>query len=235
VLISVDQMIKGKIAGVRVNSVSSEPGGGVSIRIRGSNSITASNEPLYVIDGLPISNELAPASQLMSSQAQRNPLNALNPGDIESIEILKDASATAIYGSRGANGVILITTKNGSGNLKVDYSSYFGTQQVAKLLDVLNAEEYTTFMNDILSEQVEPPLATPDGFVTTGVGTDWQSEIFRKAKVVNHQLSFSGSSGNTNFYTSFNYLNQEGIVASSGIKQYTARINLNHSVQKLNF
>ncbi|QGY42562.1 SusC/RagA family TonB-linked outer membrane protein [Maribellus comscasis] len=235
VQVSVDQMLKGKTAGVSVSTVSSEPGGGVTIRIRGANSITAGNEPLYVIDGFPISNDNGPSSLYGGWQTPRNPLNALNPGDIETIEILKDASATAIYGSRGANGVILITTKNGSGELKIDYSTYFGIQNVAKKLDVLNASEYMQFMNDIYSDRGETLPYTEAEISAAGEGTDWQDEIFRTATVMNHQLAFSGSSNKTKYYASFNYLDQDGVTISSGIKQYTARLNLNHSTDKLNF
>jgi TonB-dependent starch-binding outer membrane protein SusC len=127
VQMSVDQMIQGRAPGVQVTQASSEPGGGISIRIRGASSITAGNEPLYVIDGLPITNFPAPGSAVDANPNPRNPLNALNPEDVESIEVLKDASATAIYGSRGANGVILITTKKGSrGKMKVEYNTYVG-------------------------------------------------------------------------------------------------------------
>jgi TonB-linked SusC/RagA family outer membrane protein len=232
---SIDQMIKGQTAGVQVNTGSAEPGGGVYIRIRGANSITASNDPLYVIDGLPISNEGTAPSQFLSGQTQRNPLNALSPSDIESIEILKDASATAIYGARGANGVILITTKKGSGKFKVDYTTYFGTQSVAKKLDLLNAEEYMGFINQILVEQGEPERWTAADIAAAGEGTDWQDEIFRKAPIMNHSLAFSGGSGRTSYYASFNYLDQDGVIISSGMKTYTARLNLSHSTEKFNF
>lgn len=232
---SMNQMIQGRSPGVQVTTVSGEPGGAMFMRIRGPNSITASNEPLYVIDGLPVGNDSYPGSSLQDGTKSRNPLNALNPGDIESIEILKDASATAIYGSRGANGVILITTKKGQGKMKVDYSTYYGIQKAAKILDFLDGDEYMTFINDILADQGSLPKYSPAQIADIGNGTDWQSEVLRKAPVVSHQLSFSGSSGNTQYYSSFGYLNQQGIVISSGIKQYTARVNLNHSMNKFNF
>jgi TonB-linked SusC/RagA family outer membrane protein len=232
---SMNQMIQGRSPGVQVTTVSGEPGGAMFMRIRGPNSITASNEPLYVIDGLPVGNNSYPGSSLQDGTKSRNPLNALNTADIESIEILKDASATAIYGSRGANGVILITTKKGQGKMKVDYSTYFGMQQPAKLLDYLNGEEYMAFINGILVDQGSAPKYTQAEIDAVGEGTNWQSEVLRKAPVVSHQLSFSGSSGNTKYYSSFGYLNQEGIVISSGIKQYTARVNLYHSMDKFTF
>lgn len=232
---SMNQMIQGRSPGVQVTTVSGEPGGAMFMRIRGPNSITASNEPLYVIDGLPVGNNSYPGSSLQDGTKSRNPLNALNPADIESIEILKDASATAIYGSRGANGVILITTKKGQGKMKVDYSTYYGIQQPSKLLDYLNGEEYMTFINGILTDQGNLPKYTQAEIDAVGEGTNWQEEVLRKAPVVNHQLSFSGSSGHTRYYSSFGYLNQQGIVISSGIKQYTARVNLNHSMNKFTF
>lgn len=236
VQVSVDQMIQGRAPGVQVTQTSAEPGGGSSIRIRGSNSITAGNEPLYVIDGLPINNTPGPGSGMMDERTPRNPLNAINPGDIESIEILKDASATAIYGSRGANGVILITTKNGKpGKMKINYNGYAGLQSVAKKLDLLNATEYALLLNGIREDEGASPVFTQEQINSAGKGTDWQEEIFQVAPVQNHELSFSGGSDNTAYYLSLNYLDQKGVVISSGTKRYAARLNLNHSANKFNF
>jgi TonB-linked SusC/RagA family outer membrane protein len=234
---SVDQMIQGRAAGVQITQASSEPGGGVSIRIRGSASLTAGNEPLYVIDGLPIDNSPAtPGYATTGNQVPRNPLNSLNPGDIESIEILKDASATAIYGSRGANGVILITTKKGKkGAISVDYSGYFGVQEVARRLNVMKAPDYMSFLNDLRIAQGQPVEFTPQQISQIGQGTDWQNEIFRSAPVQNHQVSFSGGSDNTQYYASLNYFDQDGVVINSGAKRYTAKLNLNHSHNRFNF
>lgn len=234
---SVDQMIQGRAAGVQITQASSEPGGGVSIRIRGSASLTAGNEPLYVIDGLPIDNTPAtPGYATTGNQAPRNPLNSLNPGDIASIEILKDASATAIYGSRGANGVILITTKKGKkGAISVDYSGYFGVQEVARRLDMLKAPDYMSFLNDLRVAQGQAPEFSQQEISAIGQGTDWQNEIFRSAPVQNHQISFSGGSDNTQYYASLNYFDQDGVVINSGAKRYTTKLNLNHSLNKFNF
>jgi TonB-dependent starch-binding outer membrane protein SusC len=234
---SVDQMIQGRAAGVQITQASSEPGGGVSIRIRGSASLTAGNEPLYVIDGLPIDNSPAtPGYATTGNQVPRNPLNSLNPGDIESIEILKDASATAIYGSRGANGVILITTKKGKkGAISVDYSGYFGTQEVARRLNMMTAPDYMSFLNELRKAQGQPVEFTAQQISAIGEGTDWQREIFRTAPVQNHQVSFSGGSDNTQYYASLNYFDQEGVVINSGAKRYTAKLNLNHSHNRFNF
>jgi TonB-linked SusC/RagA family outer membrane protein len=234
---SVDQMIQGRAAGVQITQASSEPGGGVSIRIRGSASLTAGNEPLYVIDGLPLDNSPAsPGYAITGNQAPRNPLNSLNPGDIESIEILKDASATAIYGSRGANGVILITTKKGKkGAISVNYSGNFGTQEVARSLNVLKAPDYMSFLNDLRTAQGQPVEFTQQEISAIGQGTDWQNEIFRSAPVQNHQVSLSGGSDNTQYYASLNYFDQEGVVISSGTKRYSTKLNLTHSLNKFNF
>lgn len=235
--VSVDQMIQGRAAGVQVTQTSSEPGGGVAIRIRGVASLSAGNDPLYVIDGLPIDNTLVtPGSTVTLDRSPRNPLNSMNPGDIESIEILKDASATAIYGSRGANGVILITTKKGkAGGISVNYDASAGVQSVARRLDLLNATQYMTFLNDLNKDQALAPLFTNEEVAAAGKGTDWQEEIFRNAPVQNHQLSFSGGAQTTRYYASFNYLNQQGIIINSGIQRYSGRLNLSHSVNKFNF
>lgn len=230
---SVDQMIKGRVPGVHIIQSSSAPGGAVSVRIRGVNSLTASNDPLYVIDGLPIDNSsVVPGGNAM----QRNPLNTLNPQDIESIEILKDASATAIYGARGANGVILITTKKGkAGGFSVNYNGYAGIQKVAKTMDVLSTSEYINFLNGLRMAEGQQPEFSREEINAIGKGTGWQDEIFRVASVQDHQLSFSGGSENTKYYVSLNYLDQQGIVISSGIKRYSSHLSLSHSINKFNF
>jgi TonB-dependent starch-binding outer membrane protein SusC len=216
---NVDQMIQGRIPGVNVTRISARPGGEASIRIRGATSIAAGNEPLYVIDGLPGA-----------------PLNALNPGDIESIEVLKDASAAAIYGSRGANGVILITTRQGSaGDVRIDYNGSWGVQEVAKKLDLLSGQEYMSFINDIRADRGQDPLFTQQEIEAIGAGTDWQNEVLRTAPVQNHQFSLSGGSEDTRYYLSLSHLNQQGIVISTDMKRYAARMNVNHSMDRFNF
>lgn len=219
VQVNVDQMIQGKVPGVRVIQNSARPGGGYTIRIRGTTSITAGNQPLYVIDGLPGA-----------------PVNALNPGDIESIEILKDASAAAIYGARGANGVILITTRKGAeGEIQVDYNASWGMQEISNKLDLLSAQEYMSFLNDLREDQGGTPVFTQEEMNTIGAGTDWQDAVLRIAPVQDHQLSFSGGSDDTRYYISLNYLNQDGIVINTDFKRYSARVNVNHSVDNFNF
>ncbi|MAO15633.1 TonB-dependent receptor [Flagellimonas pelagia] len=229
--VSVDQMMLGRAAGVQINQASSAPGGGLAIRIRGSNSLNASNEPLYVIDGFPIDNSpnlgSGGVAEVGQNLSPRNPLNSLNPADVESIEILKDASATAIYGSRGANGVILITTKKGSkGKVNVTYDVYAGIQSVAEKIDVLSTSQYIDAINDLSIAQGNAVVFNNEDISRIGRGTDWQDEVFRSAPLTNHNLAVSGGSENTNYYASFNYFDQEGVVKNTGIKRYTGRINL---------
>jgi TonB-linked SusC/RagA family outer membrane protein len=232
-VINVDQMLQGRVAGVQVTQSSAEPGGGVSINIRGASSINTNNEPLYVIDGLPVQN-VAPVtgtgSGFSSSSPPSNPLNALNPNDIESIEILKDASATAIYGSRGANGVILITTKNGrGGKLQVDYNVSLGMQAVARKMDLLTTEEYIQAMNALEEARGNGALFTQENINSIGSGTDWQDVLFRSSPMQKHNLSFSGGEENTSFYVSLSYMDQEGVVVNSGFERYQGRVNLEYS------
>jgi len=232
---SIDQLITGRAAGVQVSQTSSEPGGGVSIRIRGANSITAGNEPLYVIDGFPIDNSNliagGGAANVGNTVVGRNPLSALNPADIESVEILKDASATAIYGSRGANGVVLITTKNGQvGRTKVSYDAYYGHQQAPRRLDVLDTEEYIQVMNEIAVEEVGGEIFNSADIAAIGEGIDWQDQVFTSAPIINQNLSFSGGSEKTSFFASLNYFDQDGIVKRTGVKKYGGRLNLAHQL-----
>ncbi|WP_157501521.1 SusC/RagA family TonB-linked outer membrane protein [Echinicola vietnamensis] len=226
---SVDQLLKGKAAGVNVVQNSSEPGGGISISIRGASSVNAGTGPLYVIDGLPIDNSSMTAGSggnYPDSRTPTNPLAAINPNDIESIEILKDASATAIYGARGANGVIMVTTKKGkSGQMRINYDGYVGVQHVANRLDVLSAEEYQTVMNGIIADG--GGIADQEVDVIEDGGTDWQDELFRtSAPVTNQNLSFSGGNEKTNYFAALNYFNQQGVVKSSAFERYSARLNL---------
>ena len=229
---SVDQLMLGRSPGVQITQSSSEPGGGIAIRIRGASSLNAGNEPLYVIDGLPLDNSsLLSASSggagTGTNQNPRNPLNSINPNDIASIEILKDASATAIYGSRGANGVILITTKRGNkGKIGVSYDANVGIQTVPKNLDVLSTPDYITFMNGVAKDEGRKPEFTDADIARIGAGTNWQDQVYQQASLQSHNLSVSGGDDKTTFFSSFNYFNQDGVVKNSGIKKYIARVNL---------
>ena len=206
---SVDQALQGKAAGVQVTSVNGAPGAGTSIRIRGGNSISGSNEPLYVIDGF----------------IGAGNLTSVDPGDIESVEILKDASATAIYGSRGANGVILITTKRGrKGKTNVAASFYMGAQQLPKEVNLLTGPQLAEFVNE-RAKFFGTALIYPD--VSKVTNTDWQKEITKTANIQNANVSFSGGSDKATYYLSGNYFNQDGIILNSGFKRYQTRLNLN--------
>lgn len=224
---SASQLLSGRVAGVRVVQASAEPGGANFIRIRGANSINASNNPLYVIDGMPMDNSAVitgSGSGIAGNNTPRDPLSTINPADIESIEILKDASAAAIYGSRGANGVVLITTKKGvKGKLKIDYNGNVGVQQVARSLDVLEAHDFAQAVNDISVAEGSAPIYDMNEI---GEGTNWFDEITRTGSIQNHTLGISGGSDNTNYFASMNYYDHQGIVKSSGMKRYTGRINL---------
>lgn len=230
--ISVSQLIAGRAPGVNITQTSSEPGGGLSVRIRGASSVNAGNDPLYVIDGLPIDNSApidggAGRGFPGGSQA-RNPLNALNPNDIESVEVLKDASAAAIYGSRGANGVVLITTKKGkAGKVSINYDTYFARQQVAKKVPVLSTSEYIQAQNELSVARGGAPVFSEEDIKNIGAGTNWQSLIFREsAPMQSHNLSFNGGNDKTKYYVSLNMFDQDGLLISSGIKRYIARVNL---------
>lgn len=226
---STDQLLQGQVAGVHVTTNSSRPGGGTSVRIRGTGSITSGSEPLYVIDGVPVYNDNKSVPGTGGSSVAPNPLAGINPQDIESIEVLKDASATAIYGSRGANGVVLITTKQGrAGDRTISFSSSLGAQTPAKTFDVLTAEQYVQFANEAAAfyglGQVFPD--SPSSYETT----DWQDQIYRQGLRQNYQLGVRGGNQDTRYALSGNYLNNEGIMVNSGFERYSARINLDQSV-----
>lgn len=234
-----DQMLQGKVAGVTVTNNSGQPGGGVSIRVRGVTTATGSNEPLYVIDGVPIIASTSSISQDqlggVSGQTTQSPLATLNPNDIESISILKDASAQAIYGASGANGVVLITTKKGkSGEGKISYNGYYGWQTLPKRLPIMNLREYATYYNSVVGEGTVNGLDSIPEFKDPSIlgnGTDWQDEVFQTGPIQNHQLSFSGGQGKTTYYFSGNYFKQSGIVIGSGFERYALRANIDQQVK----
>lgn len=226
------QSLIGRAAGVQVYQKSGEPGSAMSVKIRGASSITAGNDPLYVIDGMPI-NDGSPVTgtgdSFVSNPNPRNPLNSLNPNDIESIEILKDASATAIYGARGSNGVVLITTKKGNeGGLRVNYSGSYGVQTVANSPKMLTGEQYRDVLNGIIDAGGGNANERITGSVTN---TDWQSMLFQQATVQNYDLSFQGGNNNTKYYVSLGYMDQAGVVKNSGSTRYSARFNLENRIK----
>src|SRR5215218_516186 len=226
---SVEQLLKGAAAGVQVTQTSGQPGGGVSIRIRGGSSIQGGNEPLYVIDGFPVYNSAATAGVL--SGTATNPLADINPADIESITVLKDASSTAIYGSRGANGVIIVTTKRGRTDRNtITYDASYGVQSLRKKIDLLNAQQFAELRNEVLYD-VDPTKGqyqylSQEQINQLGKGTDWQDAAFRNAGVQNHQLSISGGNAKTRYSLSGNFFNQDGIIRHTDFQRLSGRANL---------
>lgn len=217
---SIDQVLQGRAAGVNIQANSGTPGASSSIRIRGINSLNATNQPIFVIDGVVIDSA--------TDDESSNPLSSINPSDIVSMDILKDASATAIYGSRASNGVIMITTKRGSaGNAIVTYDGYVGWQEMPEKYDMLNLQEYATHHNYRANELnlLDPSSAfvRPD---LLGEGTDWQDELFRKAFMTSHNLSVTGGNEKSTYAFSGGYLNQDGIAVGSGFRRLSLRSNL---------
>lgn len=224
IIASPEQLIMGKTAGVQITSSSGEPGAGVNLRIRGTSSVRGGNNPLFVVDGIPLSGDNISAGGAdfgRGGSSPKNPLNFLNPNDIESIDILKDASATAIYGSRGANGVVIITTKSGRGKQNsLEYSANLSISEQAKTYDVLNAEEYLA---------AYAALGGDPSVVNYGADTDWQDEINRTAISHNHNLSYADSYKTGDFRVSLSLDDQEGIIRNSGLERYTGRLNFNQA------
>lgn len=220
-----DEFVQGRVSGLLLTQTSGQPGGATSVRIRGSSSINASNEPLYVIDGFPVDNSSSGAANVAEGPSL-NPLSTISPNDIESIDVLKDASATAIYGSRGANGVIIITTKRGtSGKAQINYETYLGINTVTKKLDLLNAKQFAFYYNEAGYNGSGDPrfYSNPAKF---GKGTDWQNEIFRPAVTTSHDLSITGGNNDVRYAISGSYLDQEGVIIASDFQRYNLRINL---------
>lgn len=252
---SVTQMIQGKASGVMITQESSQPGGGLKILIRGQASTNADNQPLYVIDGFPISNDQIETNDgilgiMKYSSGSRNPLNSINPNDIESIEVLKDASSTAIYGARAANGVVLITTKSGKTGVNVTYDGKYSIQNITRYEEMLNAEEYMRYF-DIQREQfiratkgIYPFGSKPaEGFVykptfsdeqisKAGEGTNWFDLITRQGIVSDHNLSVTGGKENTRIFSSVNYFDQTGVVINSDFQRISGRVNIDQKINE---
>ena len=252
------QALQGKIAGVNVTQSDGAPGAGINIRIRGSNSFLGGTEPLYVIDGVPFNNNNSGSTPLSIGDDEKSTLNAmsfLNPNDIETIDILKDASATAIYGSRGANGVVLITTRKGkAGKDRIEANLTFGQANVSRKLDVLNPSEYAAYQNLAYANsnkytgtafnlpypgaQVPDPLNPGNTYYSRGPQdfldskTNWQDEIFRTGQYQNYTVNFSGGSEQGSHSLSFNYLDQEGTISNSSYNRFGLGVNLNRIVSK---
>ncbi|PIB27162.1 hypothetical protein BFP77_14045 [Maribacter sp. 4U21] len=214
---SVEQSLAGKLPGVQLSQSSGQPGAGISVRVRGITSISGGNEPLYVIDGVPFFN---------SDVRGLNGISSINPNDIESIQVLKDASSTAIYGSRGANGVVLVTTKTGKAGAKpsIVYSTWLSTRRVRKKLNLMNGDEFLDFQRQFFENSGSP---LPDEIAQIqNSNTDWQDEVFRNGVATNHNISMSGGNENTQYYVSLNSLNEQGIILNSDFKRLSFRTNL---------
>jgi TonB-linked SusC/RagA family outer membrane protein len=232
---SVDQAIHGRAPGVVIYETNGEPGAGMAIRIRGASSITAGNDPLFVIDGLPIDNSstvnIGTGALGTGSTNPKNPLNTLDPSNIESVEILRDASATAIYGARGANGVILITTKRGAqGRARVDYSFTGSMSTTEKRYSVLTTEEYIKTFNEFAQELGDDPYFTAADIAEIGDGNDYQDMIFRTAYSQSHSLSSSGGNDRLRYNIMANYLDQQGLVHKNELKRYSLLTNLDSDI-----
>lgn len=210
-ILRVEQALQGRAAGVQVAQVSGSPGSALTVRVRGVGTINNS-DPLYIVDGVPVEG-----------------LDFLNPNDIESINVLKDAASAAIYGSRGANGVVLITTKGGKRNQAglISYDGYYGIQRPARLLDLLDAREYATLQNEAYVAAGKTPLPEFANPEVLGEGTDWQEAIFQNAPIMSHQLTFMGGGEKSAFTLSGNYFNQDGIVGGdrANFERTTIRLN----------
>jgi len=229
VVSSIDQGIQGKAAGVVVTFGSGQPGSKSNIRIRGTSSIMGNLEPLYVIDGVPIVSNTSNVGAVVGPAL--NPLESINSNDVESIEILKDASATAIYGTRGANGVILITTKKGKLGkpvINLDYS--YSIQQINNELSMLTASQLAELGNEAADNAGVDRREIYASPINLGVGTNWQDEIFRLAPLHNVQLSMRGGSDNTKYSISGSYLNQDGIIIGSDFEKGTFRVNVDQKI-----
>jgi TonB-linked SusC/RagA family outer membrane protein len=230
---TVEQGIQGRMAGVQVLQSSGAPGAGVSVRVRGISSFAGGNEPLYVIDGIPIFND---------DVRGLNGISSLNPNDIESVEVLKDAASTAIYGSRAANGVVQITTKGGRGSgldgVRVNYHVYTALQNVRKRYDLMDGQEFidyaTTFFQNSTDLYTEEEI---DGIlgelVTVGnAETDWQDQVYRTGFQQSHALSVTGGDSDNNYYISGNYVDQQGIVKATDFERYAFRVNLKNTLSE---
>lgn len=218
---TIEQAIQGRAAGVYVTQNTGAPGGGISVAIRGVNSINGSNEPLYVIDGVQIQGQ--------SNTSGSNPLAGLNPADIEDIQVLQGPSATAIYGSRATNGVLLITTKRGkAGETKISYGFQYSLQAPPKHFEVMNLRQYAQMINEFhdLAGGETPEAALDPSLL--GEGTDWQDELFKTTPMSKHMLSMSGGSDNTTYYLSGEYFTQEGVAIGSQFDRYSVRLNLDN-------
>lgn len=231
--LSVNQALQGQAAGVFVTSNSGAPGGGISVRVRGQSSINGSNDPLYVIDGVPVI--AGNVAQDGFGGQEQNALAGLNPQDIQSIEVLKDASTTAIYGTRGANGVVLITTKRGQpGKSTINLNVWTGFAEPTKTVDLISSREWVDIKNEARVNAGLAPRADNEYFGWDGqTDTDWVKEVFRTARITEYQANMSGGDEKTRYFFSGSYRDEEGTIIGSGYQRGTMRLNLDHKASEI--
>jgi len=241
IITNLDQALQGRVAGVTAVETSGAPGSSISIRVRGQSTINSNAEPLYVIDGVPIQVHGHSGADFGLGDALGNgatstisPLSTINPSDIVSMEILKDASATAIYGSSGSNGVVLITTKHGkAGEAKFTYEGMYGVQRQAKRLDVMNLKQFAQFSNDMANEtsarDVRMEFRDPS---ILGVGTNWQDAIFQSAPMQSHAVSAAGGTEAVKYFVSGSYMGQDGTIVGTKFERFSFRTNLDAQLKK---
>lgn len=226
---TIDQAIQGRAAGVYVTQNSGQPGGGISVNIRGVNTLSGTNEPLYVIDGV----QIQPATVSYGNTSSVNPLAGINPADIESFEILQGPSATAVYGSRATNGVVLVTTKRGkAGQVKLSYNYLYTLQDRPDDITTMNLSQFAQMNNEIallLNRTPTPEFQNPG---VLGQGTNWQNALFKTAPLQKHGMTLSGGANNTTYYMSGEYFNQEGVAIGSKFDRYSFRLNLDNQAFK---
>jgi TonB-linked SusC/RagA family outer membrane protein len=219
-----DQAIQGRAAGVYVTQNSGQPGGGISVNIRGVNSLSNTNEPLYVIDGV----QMQPANVSYGATSSVNPLAGINPSDIETMEILQGPSATAVYGSRATNGVILVTTKRGQQGLKVSYNYLYTSQDKPDAVKTMNLQQFAIMNNEIAALLNRTPTAEFKNPAVLGDGSNWQQSLFKVAPLQKHQLTVSNGTKTTNYYMAGEYFSQQGVAAGSDFNRYSFRLNLDN-------
>ncbi|MDD4486578.1 MAG: SusC/RagA family TonB-linked outer membrane protein, partial [Proteiniphilum sp.] len=237
VITNLDQALQGRAAGVTSVMTSGAPGSSVSIRVRGQSTINANAEPLYVIDGVIVQGGGSSGADFGLGDALGNspvstisPLSTINPSDILSMEILKDASATAIYGAQGANGVVLITTKRGkAGEAKFTYEGMYGVQRQAARLEMMNLREFADYSNQVSLSDNRPEFADPS---LLGAGTNWQDAVFRQAPMHQHQLSAQGGTDAVRYFVSGSFMGQDGTIIGTEFNRYSFRSNLDAQLKK---
>jgi TonB-dependent starch-binding outer membrane protein SusC len=222
---TIDGLMQGVASGVQVSQNSGTPGGEMSVRIRGISSISGSSQPLYIIDGIPVTT--GDFAQIGYEGQGTNALSDLNPNDIESISVLKDAAAASIYGARASNGVVVITTKRGiNQKTQINFNSYYGVQQVWRKLDMLNSRQWMEYRNDLAGT----PVFTQEDMDNITIDTDWQKIIFRTAPISNYELTANGGNQKTKFFMSGDLFNQQGVLIGTDYQRINGRVNIDHSI-----